>query len=134
MAAPKILIVEGDAEARDVHRDQLEAAGFDVHAVQTASQCIAVVRKLRPQLIVMERKLPDGDGWELARVIKGMASTAYIKVIGISAAASHAEAERALATRCDVYLATPLRPGVLLAQVQRLLGPNPSTPPPLAAM
>jgi len=128
VAASKILIVEGEDEARGVHRDELEAGGFFVHAVRTASQCISVVRKLRPDLIVMERRLPDGDGWELARVIKGMSSTAHIKVIGLSASASHDEIERALATGCDAFLATPLRPGALLVQVQRLVGSKPSTP------
>ena len=132
VAAPKILIVEGDAGARSVHRDRLSDAGFETHAVSTASECIAVVRRLRPQVIVMEGRLPDGDGWELARLVKAMASTAQIKVIAIGEQASPMEIERALSAGCEAFLAKPVRPDVLVFQIRRLLGPKASTPPPIA--
>ncbi len=134
MAAPKILIVEGDAEARSVHRDHLSAAGLDAHAVSTASECISVVRRLRPQLIVMEGRLPDGDGWELARLLKAMASTAQIKVIAVGEEGAQPEIERAFLAGCEAFLAKPVRPDALVVQIHRLLGPQPSTPPPVAAL
>ena len=112
----------------------LAGLGLDAHAVSTASECISVVRRLRPQLIVMEGRLPDGDGWELARLLKAMASTAQIKVIAVGEEGAQPEIERAFLAGCEAFLAKPVRPDALVVQIHRLLGPQPSTPPPVAAL
>ena len=63
---------------------------------------------VKPALIVLDVRLPDGDGLDLARRIKAMPSTQSCAIIACTAEAMKGDRERALAAGCDAYVSKPI--------------------------
>ena len=72
----------------------------------------------------MDISLPGLDGLEVTRQLKADPATRRTPVIALTAHALPADRARALEAGCDVYLAKPIAPPAVLAEVQRLVGPS----------
>jgi CheY-like chemotaxis protein len=99
----------------------LEPAGFDLRDTMTLSQARAAVRDDLPALILLDVRLPDGNGLDLARELKANEVTSRIPILAVSASVLPSERADALKAGCDAFLAKPLRPAELLAMVRCLL-------------
>src|SRR5207249_4636156 len=84
----------------------------------------AVARRERPDLVLMDVRLAEGDGRAAARELKAAAETAAIPIVAVTALALEGDREACLAAGCDDYLSKPFRPRELLAKVRTLLGPR----------
>jgi two-component system cell cycle response regulator DivK len=79
----------------------------------------------------MDISVPELDGWEATSVIKADPRTRHIQVIAVTAHALPGDEERSRNAGCDGYLAKPIAPAMLLAEVDRRLGrTGPSYRPP----
>ena len=67
----KILIVEDEPDIRELVRYNLEQAGFDVIEAEDAESAIALAREQRPALVILDLMLPEGDGLDICRVLRG---------------------------------------------------------------
>jgi signal transduction histidine kinase len=117
-----ILNVEDNGPKRYLKTRALAGAGFEVLEAADAATARALVRERRPDLVLLDVRLPDGDGRDLCAWIKGSEETAQIAVIQTSALLvdSH-ERVASLDAGADGYLAEPLEPGELIAHVRALL-------------
>jgi CheY-like chemotaxis protein len=68
---PRILIVDDEDEVRTFFTEILLADGHHITAVATARQALRAVRSLEFELVVLDFSLPDGDGLEITRQIRG---------------------------------------------------------------
>src|SRR5918992_5194937 len=109
MARKKILIVDDDPMSRKLARDVLQANGYDTEEVFNGEEAVTRAAQTRPELIVMDIRLPGIDGLEATRRLKGDAATAGIPIIAVTAHAMSGDEEKALAAGCQVYLTKPLR-------------------------
>ena len=75
----------------------------------------------RPDLILMDLRLPVLDGWEATRRLKAEAATRGIPVIALSAHAMAGDRDAALASGCDDFDTKPVQFGRLLAKIEALL-------------
>jgi CheY-like chemotaxis protein len=127
---PRVLLVEDYVDAREMYRDFLLFAGFDVETADNGEEAIQKARALDPDLILMDLSLPVLDGWEATRRLKADERTAAIKVVALSAHAMAAEERRATDAGCDGFIAKPCLPQELVAQVARHLSSvaEPSSP------
>lgn len=114
----RILLVEDDA---DTARSTMRLLKQDGHAVSLASTCseaLAKIRSDRPDLILMDRNLPDGDGLQLCRQCKADAALRDIFVVMISSSlTSKSDQVRGLESGADGYISRPIGNHELQARV-----------------
>lgn len=112
---PIALLVEDEEQIRRFVRAALEAEGWQVHDVPTARQGLTEAGTRRPDLIIADLGLPDGDGVDMIRELRLWSST---PIIVLSARADEADKVRALDAGADDYIAKPFGVPELLARVR----------------
>ena len=122
--SPRILVVEDDSDNGEYLVRLLEETGFQTLLATTAAEAIRIARRERPDLVLMDVRLAEGDGRAAARELKAAAETAAIPIIAVTALALEGDREACLAAGCDDYLRKPFRPRELLAKLRTLLGPR----------
>ena len=117
----KVLVVDDTLANRWVLTRVLDEGGYEIIEGETAADAMRLVAE-RPDLIVLDVRLPDGSGFELARSFKADERVANIPLLLISASfTSASERARGLDAGADGYLTHPVEPPVLLATVRALL-------------
>jgi two-component system cell cycle response regulator DivK len=115
-------LVEDNEDNRVIYATALRYAGYLVSEAITGSQAITLARELRPELILMDIALPELDGWQATAVLKADSATQHIPVIAVTAHVLPGDIERSIAAGCDGYLAKPISPASLVAEVDRRFG------------
>jgi two-component system KDP operon response regulator KdpE len=118
MAAPVALIVEDEPQIRRFVRAALEAEGWQVHEAATRQRGVIEAGTRKPDLVVLDLGLPDGDGMELIRGGRGWSS---VPIVVLSARAGEEDKIAALDAGADDYLTKPFGVGELLARLRVLL-------------
>jgi two-component system KDP operon response regulator KdpE len=116
--APSILVVEDEKQIRRFVRSTLEAEGCRVFEAETGRQGLVEAGTRRPDLVVLDLGLPDIDGVEFIRDLRGW-STAPIIVL--SARSTEGDKVLALDAGADDYLAKPFGVAELTARVRAML-------------
>jgi DNA-binding response OmpR family regulator len=111
---PLVLIVDDDSDHRHACTEYLTSAGFRVLEAETAAQGVVLAEQVSPEVIVLDRGLPDFDGWQAAHEIKNRGATAWIPIIALTANVAYASVERALLAGCDAFLGKPCDPATLI--------------------
>jgi signal transduction histidine kinase len=121
-AGTLLLNVDDDDAARYVKTRILRAAGFEVIEAANGATARRLIHERSPALVLLDVKLPDINGRELASQIKSDPATAQIVVLQTSA--SHVEMRHRVASLeagADGYLVAPIEPEELVAHVRALL-------------
>jgi len=121
----RILIVEDEAEIRRFVRLAMEAEGYEVHEADGVQRGLIEAGTRRPDLVVLDLGLPDGDGVELIRDLRAWSA---VPVIVLSARSGEADKIAALDAGDDDYLVKPFGAGELLARVRAQLRRHQQTP------
>ncbi len=118
----KILIADDDADMLYVYSRLLQSEGYEVVTAPSAAECLRIARQERPDLMLLDVRLPDLSGLEVCRQIKSDPTLASIFIIHISGIdiSSDSQAE-ALESGADLYLTKPVEYRKLLAHIQALL-------------
>ena len=119
----KILYIEDNDDNVYVVRTRLGRAGFTVLVAPDAEQGLTMAAAERPDLILMDLRLPGLDGWEATRRLKAAAETRHIPVIAVSAHAMAGDREKALEAGCDDYDTKPIDFARLRGKIEKLV-PN----------
>ena len=118
---PNILVVDDVESNRDVVRLMLQNIGIDtVREADSGKQALEVVRSWRPDLVLMDRRMPEMDGYQACAAIAHALHGQSVKFVMLTASAFSEEREAALPT-VDGYLTKPLREQALFDELQRLL-------------
>jgi two-component system, cell cycle response regulator DivK len=118
----RILIVEDTEDNRQILRDLLTAAGYELLEAVDGAAGVAMAAKHKPDLVLMDIQLPLVDGYEATRRIKADPDLRHIPVVAVTSYALSGDEEKARAAGCDGYIAKPFSPRQLLAKVRELLG------------
>lgn len=118
---PLVLLVEDYDDAREMYRDYLDFAGFEVDTARDGVEAITKARAVRPDVVLMDLSLPGIDGWEATRRLRADPQTADLVIVALSAHALAAEGERARAAGCDGFIAKPCVPSDLVAHLAMYL-------------
>ena len=116
--APHVLVVDDDPSMRQMLVDFLGDYDYKVSAVATGAEMAEVLTRAAIDLLVLDVRLPDEDGIQIARRLREQSDLAIIVITG----RSH-EADRVMALElgADDYLTKPFSPRELLARVRALL-------------
>lgn len=115
---PRTLIVEDEADIRRFVRLTLESEGHEVFEAATLQRGLIEAGTRRPDLLVLDLGLPDGDGVTLIRDLRGWSA---LPVIVLSARSGEADKIAALDAGADDYLVKPFGAGELMARVRAQL-------------
>lgn len=112
---PVVLLIEDDRHIRRFLRTSLEAEGWRVFEAETARQGRIDAATRKPDLLIADLGLPDGDGVELIRDVRGWSR---VPVIVLSARSDEDDKVRALDAGADDYIEKPFGVSELLARVR----------------
>uniref|UniRef100_UPI00160C1F13 response regulator transcription factor n=1 Tax=Streptosporangium becharense TaxID=1816182 RepID=UPI00160C1F13 len=111
---PGALVIEDSADMRRLLCHVLRMAGFDVSEAATGAQGLDLVDRVRPDLVTLDLMLPDMDGIEVCRRLRGM-TTAY--VIMLTGLVEETDLLVGLEVGADDYMTKPFSPRELRARV-----------------
>lgn len=114
----KVLIVEDEADIRRFVRMALESEGLETFEADCIKRGLIEAGTRRPELVILDLGLPDGDGVDFIRDLRGWSSC---PVIILSARSSEADKIAALDAGADDYLVKPFGAGELMARVRAQL-------------
>jgi two-component system KDP operon response regulator KdpE len=112
---PIAVVIEDEPMIRRFVRKALEAEGWQVHEADTLQSGLTEAGTRKPDLLVLDLGLPDGNGIELIRDVRGWST---VPIIVLSARVDEADKIAALDAGADDYLTKPFGVGELLARVR----------------
>ncbi|MGH8508518.1 MAG: two-component system response regulator KdpE [Gammaproteobacteria bacterium] len=115
---PIVVLVEDEWQIRRFVRTAIEAEGWNVFEAETLKQGLIEAGTRKPDLIILDLGLPDGDGVDFIRDLRSWSS---VPVIVLSARIDESDKIKALDTGADDYLTKPFGVGELLARVRASL-------------
>jgi DNA-binding response OmpR family regulator len=116
-----ILVIDDEADLIELVRYNAEREGFDVIAATDGREGLAIARKHRPDLIVLDVMMPGMDGLEVCRELRRDADTERTPVIMLTARAAESDRVVGLELGADDYLTKPFSPRELVARVKAIL-------------
>lgn len=118
---PKILVAEDERDIRDLIGFTLRFAGFDVVLVTNGAEAVEAAPREKPDLILLDVRMPKMTGYEACRTMKENPETANIPVVFLSAKGQEGEIEQGLASGALEYIVKPFAPDDLVGQVKSIL-------------
>ena len=117
-----VLIVEDNELNMKLFRDLLEAHGYQTSGTSSGVEALDIVRKTRPDLILMDIQLPQVSGLEVTRWIKDDPDLRSIPVVAVTAFAMKGDEERIREGGCEAYLSKPISVGKFIETIRHFLG------------
>jgi two-component system phosphate regulon response regulator PhoB len=117
----RVLLVEDDADARDIYGTNLRVVGFQVDEATTLADAAACVKTKAPDIVVLDCRLPDGDGIELARRWRGAPETKDLPIVMLTASADRQDIEAANLAVVDAFIVKPCTGDALVKRVRETL-------------
>jgi PAS domain S-box-containing protein len=126
MAEKSILIVEDDLYNAEYLKEILIDSHLKVFHTETGEEAVTIALSHRIDLVLMDVRLPDIDGYEATRQI--LRHKPYLKIVAQIAYASSDERQKALNAGCIDYISKPTKKATVLSVINNLLDTNESAP------
>jgi two-component system alkaline phosphatase synthesis response regulator PhoP len=120
-AKKKILVVEDEPDIRELVRYNLEQSGFRVVEATEGEEALRKVSEEKPALVILDLMLPQGDGLEVCRLLRGRRETADLPIVMLTAKAGEVDRVLGLEFGADDYVTKPFSPRELVARVRAVL-------------
>jgi len=119
----RVLVIEDDADTRDLVVAVLTQSGAVLFAAATARDGVGMASRVRPDVLVCDLAMPDQDGLAVVRDVKSWAAEAGVTLpaLALTAYARAEDREGALAAGFDLYVTKPVEPSELVRAVARLV-------------
>ena len=118
----KVVCIEDEPEMIDLVKLILGRKGFDLTGAMGGREGLAAVRRIKPDLVLLDLMMPDMDGWEVYQQIKADEELSDIPVIVVTAKAQSIDKVLGLhIAKVDDYVTKPFGPQELLQSVERVL-------------
>lgn len=117
----RILLIEDNEPNRRLMEDYLVYLGYSVLALAGGSSFISVLDDFKPQVVLLDLKLPDMDGFTIIEQMQQRSDWQQIPIIVVSACAFVADQQRALSLGARRYLVKPIRLSDLIQVIREEL-------------
>ncbi len=121
MIKAQILVVEDQAATADLILEVLAGENYEAQAVDTLAKARSRLKKQPPELLLLDRTMPDGDGVDLLAEIRDDEKLAALPVIILTAKKEVADKVAGLRVGADDYIAKPFNTEELVARVAAIL-------------
>jgi DNA-binding response OmpR family regulator len=122
--AGRVLVVDDEAEIRELCRVNLEFEGFDVVEARNGSEAIDMARRVRPDLVFLDLMMPGVDGWDVLHALKTDDDLASIPVILLTAKSGEEDQMRGWQEGILEYVSKPFNPLSLAEWARRAMVPR----------
>ncbi len=119
--AARILVVEDEAEIAALVAYQLTREGYRVETVANGTAALDALRRERPDLLVLDRMLPEVSGDEILRAVRSDPATLALPVLVLTARREQQDRIAGLKLGADDYLTKPFSPRELVLRVEAIL-------------
>lgn len=116
-----VLVVEDDAEMRELLQAEFELEGLTVLTATNGSEAVTTTRRLKPDLILMDVKMPAMDGIEATRLVKNNEETKHIPIVMLTAAGNREDIVAGLEAGAIDYITKPFFMPELKARLKAVL-------------
>jgi len=117
----KILVAEDERDIRELIGHTLRFAGYDTVLVANGVDAIEAVAQEKPDLILLDVRMPRLTGYEVCEKLKKDPETSNIPVVFLSAKGQDSEIERGIESGAVEYILKPFAPTDLIAQIENVL-------------
>ena len=123
LVGARVLVVDDDPDTCELLTMVLRDAGAEVRAVHSARDALSQIAEFRPDLLVSDIGMPGDDGYALIREVRAreVVEGGHVPAVALTAFASRADRERALALGFDEHVAKPVSPADLTRTAAKLL-------------
>lgn len=123
MAAKKILVVDDNEDTREILVHRIKSMGdYEVLLAAHGKEALELASRSRPDLIIMDLKMPVLDGWEATKKLRQTDWGKDVPVIALTAQAMEKDEQKALEAGCTDYIAKPVMDyRILQKKIERLL-------------
>jgi len=118
----RILIVDDNEENRLVIKDLLDPIGFTTMVAEDGGKAIEAVQKVKPDLIFMDIRMPNIDGFEAARRILAMELTKSTPIIALTATVLNLDTQKIMDSGMRGYISKPFKDYELFSVIEEQLG------------
>jgi two-component system alkaline phosphatase synthesis response regulator PhoP len=127
--ARKILVVDDDVNMRSVLEYRLEKDGHSVLLAGDGAHALELVRKERPDLVILDLVLPRLDGFGFLEALRGVEETISLPVLVLTAYGHEQNRIRSFELGAVCFVVKPFSPRTVAADVKRLLAAGRQAPP-----
>jgi len=113
----KILLIDDDAIIRKVVNSFLTLKGHEVITANDGLDGLKAARANRPDLILMDMRMPELNGWEATRILKQEAATSAIPILALTAQTLESDLQRCWHVGVDEIIRKPVRLPILMAMI-----------------
>ena len=121
MQRADVLIVEDEAEIAELMQFHCEREGLRASVIHNGKLALDVIRRQRPDLVILDLMLPDLDGLEICRRMKRAEELRRIPILMVSAKGEESDVVAGIELGADDYVTKPFSPKVLMARVRNIL-------------
>ena len=123
MGGKKILVVEDNEDTREILLYRLKSMGdYQIEIAANGKEALEIATKSRPDLVIMDLKMPVMDGWETTRALRKTNWAKDLPIIALTAQAMENDEEKALTAGCNDYIAKPIMDYTILKKkIEKLL-------------
>jgi CheY-like chemotaxis protein len=125
VAGRRVVVVDDDRAVRTLIAHHLKPPHFELHAFARASEALARLPEIAPDLIVSDIMMPDMDGRDFFRQVRQLAAEPAVPFIFLTAIRSAQQAAALREAGADDYLVKPLPISHLVEKIRNRLGPEP---------
>jgi two-component system alkaline phosphatase synthesis response regulator PhoP len=126
----RVLVVDDDREIVRLVRAYLEQSGYQVLVAYDGETALHILRRERPDLVVLDLMLPDRDGWDVTRVVRSDPGLRATPIIMLTARVEDQDKIVGLELGADDYVTKPFNPREMVARVRAVLRRAQSEPAP----
>jgi two-component system alkaline phosphatase synthesis response regulator PhoP len=117
----RILVVDDDKEINRLVTSYLQKSGYEVLPAHNGETALHILRREKPNLIVLDLMLPDRDGWDITRIIRSDDTLRALPIIMLTARVDDTDKIVGLELGADDYITKPFNPREVVARVRALL-------------
>lgn len=121
MTVPLILVVEDEADIREVVLYNLRREGYEAIGCETGTQALAAIKMKRPDLVILDLMIPELDGLTVCQQVRADPEVSSTPIVIVSAKEEESDVVIGLGLGADDYVAKPFRPKELMARVKAVL-------------
>lgn len=115
-----LLVIEDELDYRQLLEHSLRRAGYEVRWAVNGAEGLDALKRVRPDMVLLDLNLPDMDGYEVCRRIRSDEQLGRVPIIMVTIQAEMQDAVKGLKSGADDYIHKPFDPEEVLARISAL--------------